>query len=339
MIKDFIKIEYNNIIKENETKISVIVPVFNCENSIKSTIRSIQNQDMYEIEIILVNDFSIDNSLKIIKEIKNKDPRIKIINNNKNMGTLYSRCIGVLSSKGKYILTLDNDDLFMDYDVLNIVFKEAEKGNYDIIGFKAIRGPTYHKIHISELIDDYFHDHPNNLILYQPELGIHPITQNKKYFLNDIHIWGKCINKKIYKKAINSLGKEKYSHFMCWAEDTSMIFIIFNIAKSFKFISKYGVFHLMSEITASNTQSHDNKTFGEIYLLEIMFDFSKNDFETKKYIVDKALEIKKYDFFTIKNEKNSKYLKNVLKKIIESKFITNEDKNKIKQNFSELFFK
>jgi glycosyltransferase involved in cell wall biosynthesis len=293
---------------------------------------------MNEIEILLVNDLSQDNSSKIIEEMAIEDPRIKIINNKKNMGTLFSRCIGTLMAKGKYIFPLDNDDLFLDYDVFDVVFKNLENGNYDIIGFKAIHGHNYRKLHISELTDDYLHDHPNNLILHQPELGAYSITKNNKFFLNDIHIWGKCINKEIYIKAINKLGKERYSYFISWAEDTAMIFILFNIANSYKFISKYGIFHLVSKNTSSFTQSSDSKTFGEIYLLDILFDFSRNNFETKKYIVDKALEIKNYEFFKIKNETNKNYMKIVLEKMMKCKYISNEDKYKLKQYFNEINF-
>ena len=84
-------------------KISVIVPMFNCEKTIKPTLRSIQNQNMSKIEILLINDFSSDNTFKIINKISKNDKRIKIINNHKNMGTLFSRCIGALISKGEYI--------------------------------------------------------------------------------------------------------------------------------------------------------------------------------------------------------------------------------------------
>ena len=327
-----IKNEINLI---NETKISIILPIFNCQKTIIPTIRSIQNQNMKEFEIILVNDFSTDNSLKIIQELANKDHRIKIIKNNKNMGTLYSRCIGTLNAKGKYTFPLDNDDLFMDYNLFEIIFKEAEKGNFDIVGFKAIRGFNYF-IHISELIDDVFHDHKDNLILYQPELGIHSLTKNKRFCPNDIHIWGKSIKTEIYKIAINSLGKNKYSYFIVWAEDTSMVFILYNLAQSYKFISKYGVFHLMSEITSSFTQPNDNKMFGEIFLLEIIFNFSKNNFESKKIIIEKLLEIRNSDFFSLSNKNNSIYLKNILKKIIECKYIIKEDKSHIKKIFYNL---
>jgi glycosyltransferase involved in cell wall biosynthesis len=264
---------------------------------------------MNNIEILLINDFSKDNSLKIIEDLAKEDYRIIIINNNKNMGTLYSRCIGVLKAKGKYILALDNDDLFMNENVFNTVFQEAEKGNYDIIDFNAIRGNSY-KPRLSEMIDDIYHDNPNNLILHQPELSMHSVTKNGKYEINNIHIWGKCIINTLYKKAVNSLGIKKYSYYMSWAEDTSMVFILFNMAKSYKYISMYGVFHLMSEITACYTQSIENKLFGEIFLLDVLFDFSKNDFKNKKYVIIKSLELLKNDLFEkgITNLKNKEYI-------------------------------
>jgi cellulose synthase/poly-beta-1,6-N-acetylglucosamine synthase-like glycosyltransferase len=113
-------------------KISVIVPIYNSQKTIKKAISSIQNQNMIDIEIILINDFSTDNSSQIIKEIKKTDSRLLIINNNKNMGILYSRCIGVLKSRGAYILNLDHDDMFFDEDVFDKLYQSTEKGKYDI---------------------------------------------------------------------------------------------------------------------------------------------------------------------------------------------------------------
>jgi hypothetical protein len=71
-------------------KISVVIPVYNCEKTLKAAVRSIQNQNMTNIEIILVNDFSKDKSLEIIKELMKEDPRIKLINNEK-IWVLYIR--------------------------------------------------------------------------------------------------------------------------------------------------------------------------------------------------------------------------------------------------------
>ena len=69
-------------------KASIIIPLYNTGERIKFIIRAIQNQNMEDIEIILVNDFSKDNTLEIIEKLKKEDPRIKIINNSKNMGVL-----------------------------------------------------------------------------------------------------------------------------------------------------------------------------------------------------------------------------------------------------------
>ena len=118
--------------------VSVVIPLYNCKSFILRAIRSIQNQNLYNIEIILVNDFSGDGVIPFIENLKREDPRIKLINNNKNMGTLYSRCIGVLATKGKYIFPLDNDDMFLDKDVFETIANVAESGPFDLIEFKGI---------------------------------------------------------------------------------------------------------------------------------------------------------------------------------------------------------
>ena len=58
---------------------------------------------LYNIEIILVNDFSSDNTSSVVEQIKKNETRIKILYNKKNMGQLFSRSIGVLYAKGQYI--------------------------------------------------------------------------------------------------------------------------------------------------------------------------------------------------------------------------------------------
>ena len=77
-------------------KVSVVISLFNSAKTIKSSIRSIQNQNMREVEIILVDDFSNDNSLEIIEELRKEDSRIKIIKNFENKGALFSKSIGAL---------------------------------------------------------------------------------------------------------------------------------------------------------------------------------------------------------------------------------------------------
>ena len=105
----------------------MVIPVYDAGDKISKSVISAQNQNVANIEIILVNDASNNETYNIIKKLEKEDPRILLINNKKNMGTLYSRCIGALKSNGKYIFPLDNDDLFFDEDVLDVASKIAKE--------------------------------------------------------------------------------------------------------------------------------------------------------------------------------------------------------------------
>ena len=333
----------SNIKSYNENssaKISVVIPVYNCEKTIKAAIRSIQNQDMANIEIILVNDFSKDNSLTIIKELMKEDQRIKLINNEKNMGALYSRNIGILKAKGKYVMNLDNDDMFMDSDVFDSVYEEAEKSNFDIIGFGAIDGPSYDCI-ITQMYNDYFHNHEGGLIVKQPELNYFPIVKKNKFRVNDLHVWGRLVKTHIYQKAINNLGltaigEKRLTCFLSWAEDSAMSIILFHFANSYKFIKKLGIFHWISRSTASFTRPGDECFFGEIYFFDLMCDFIKKDKFGISLLVEKAKDIRGNWFYNLNNEKNKKFLKAVLEKIINSEYMINKDRNDLKKLFKEI---
>ena len=138
---------YNNTNSEEIIPlVSAIIPVYNSKSIILRSIRSIQNQDMKNIEIILVNDCSSDNTLSYIENLQKEDSRIKIINNQKNMGILYSRSIGALSAKGKYIFPLDNGDMFLDYDVFSTIYNIANKDDFDIIEFRCVNVPGLYNL-------------------------------------------------------------------------------------------------------------------------------------------------------------------------------------------------
>jgi glycosyltransferase involved in cell wall biosynthesis len=316
-------------------KITVIIPVYNCQKSIELSLTSILNQNMKDFEIILVNDNSSDNSLNIIEKIKKVDNRIKIINNLKNMGTLYSRCIGVLNAKGKYIFPLDNDDLFLGEDIFETIYNIADKGNYDIVEFKAFTIPNYNP-GIKDIKQNYFNYHPNNLILQQPELGIFPISKNNRLHDNDYLIWAKCIKTNLYQISTKALGEKRYSIYNCWTEDISMVFVIFNLANSYIFVNKYGIFHLISKTTFSYLLNSEHKMFSQIYLLYIILDFSKSNEKCKKFAVLKAFDIsnqiKKHKLSKV----NSKFLKSILIKILDCIYINQNDKKLIKEEFSKL---
>ena len=316
--------QFNNTIP----KISVIIPIFNCQNTIRFSLASIQKQTLKEIEIILVNDYSLDSSKEIIENIQKEDPRIVIINNNKNMGTLYSRNIGAFLANGKYIFPLDNDDMLLNENIILRLYNAAEKYNYDIIEFKVIDGYNYNS-KVCEMFDDPFIKNKNKRTIYQPELKFLSINNN------DCHIWGKIIKIEIYKKAISLLYEKRNVSYICVAEDDIMVFLLFSVSKSFNFFPIYGIFHLISNETASFTLPKDHIVFSRIYFLDILFDFSENNNKEKKYVIKHAKSFKNY--LILKNltfsKQNKIYLEKVLEKIFLCNYISNENKNLLKTFF------
>ena len=311
-----------------EIKITIIIPVYNTGEIIKSVLKSVQNQNFIDLEIIIVNDFSKDNTLEILKKLKKEDSRIKIINNEKNMGILYSRSIAVLQSKGEYIINLDHDDLFFDEDVLDTSYKEAKMDNYDIISFMYLECKKYF-LPINKMREGHCNKHLHNLTVFQPELSIYPLFQNEKFVTHDSVIWGKLFRNDIYKKAVNILGKERYSQYNIYNEDQIGVFTIFSIAGSYKYIRKYGIYHLIDHDSASNNADFEHRIYVEIVFADIIYDISKN--ENKKY---SAIYIKK-KFKSIKNlsQKNHEYLRKVLNKIMFSQYIEEKYKMEIRKIF------
>ena len=95
----------------------MIIPVYSASSTIKKAVRSIQNQTLKEIEIILFDDASPDNSFQIMKELQEEDPRIQLYKNEINRGVFYTRLMASKKAKGKYIMYLDNDDMFSRDDI------------------------------------------------------------------------------------------------------------------------------------------------------------------------------------------------------------------------------
>ena len=129
----------------NKPLISVIMPSFNKEKVFLKSLRSIQNQSIKNIEIIIVDDKSTDNSENIYKSILKTDPRIRIFYHTKNMGVWRSRIDGFLYSKGKYVIFFDCGDLYYDNYVLEDMYKLVSEYNLDSVKtvFRTIYTNSY----------------------------------------------------------------------------------------------------------------------------------------------------------------------------------------------------
>lgn len=115
-------------------KLSIIVPVYNTKNQIDTCIKSIVNQIDREVEVIIINDASTDNSEEIILEYKNQYPNIKYYSKKENTGLADTRNIGIDKAKGEYIMFVDSDD-YIEKDLLKNLNKYM-KDNIDVIKFK-----------------------------------------------------------------------------------------------------------------------------------------------------------------------------------------------------------
>lgn len=112
-------------------KVSIIVPVYNVEKYLKRCIESIQNQTLKDIEIILVDDGSLDNSPQICDKFVEKDFRIKVIHK-KNGGLSSARNAGIYVATGEYIGYIDSDD-YAEPDMFEILYECAKKNEVDFV--------------------------------------------------------------------------------------------------------------------------------------------------------------------------------------------------------------
>ncbi|WP_391116740.1 glycosyltransferase [Psychrobacillus sp. L3] len=112
------------------TKVSVIVPIYNVEKYLRRSIESIQTQTLKDIQIILVNDGSTDNSLSICKEYQEKDNRIELIDK-PNGGVSSARNAGLEVAKGEYIGFVDPDD-WIDHNMYENLYQQIIEDDADV---------------------------------------------------------------------------------------------------------------------------------------------------------------------------------------------------------------
>ena len=170
LIEDNIKFE-----KFESPDISVVMLIYNQAHCLHRCLRSIQNQSLKNIEIIIVDDCSLDNSVELIKEYQKEDPRIILIEHDANRGMIKTRSDGMRMAKGLYVTTVDGDDAFIHKDILKNSLYIAQKGNIDVVEFpkRFFSGQNFYET---------IYHFPNlnlNYIVHQPELRT-KFTFNKK---------------------------------------------------------------------------------------------------------------------------------------------------------------
>lgn len=117
--------------------VSIIMPAYNAENSIKASINSVLNQSYTNIELIIVNDGSSDDTKKIVNEMQLLDSRIRLINIDNN-GVSNARNVGINESKGEYIAFIDSDDTVQSDFIEQMISHYADNVDLVCCGYNVV---------------------------------------------------------------------------------------------------------------------------------------------------------------------------------------------------------
>ena len=271
-------------------KISIFLPIYNKSTYLKRSIGSIQNQSIKDIEIILVNDASEDNTLQILKEIAKKDSRIKIITNNINRGTLYSRAMGIINSKGEYLMNLDPDDSFTDARVLEYLYQKAKKNSKpDVISYGHLYKNSFTSL--KSFICKKF-----RTVQFQPE--IFKLGNEMRDFL----ITNKLIKREIFLKAYDFFKSRIFGEKWVYSEDEIWSVLINKYAKSKICTNK------VAYIYYSNNDSlmHNRINIVSLHDLILWFEMLRaiyNKSEYKNYLLNHLFYL--IELFKLNNRDNN----------------------------------
>lgn len=186
-------------------KVSVIVPVYNVYDYIEKCLDSLVNQTLKDIEIIVVNDGSPDNSQEIIDKFAKKHSNVKSYIK-KNGGLSDARNYGIKYAKGEYIAFLDSDD-YVKVDMYEKMYKKAKEKDFDMV------------------VCDIDYLYPDNTLRVSSGVD-EDTTDIKKTYLN-IHpaAWNKIFKKDLFKNDV-------YFKKNVWFEDVEFIYRMLPYIKS-----------------------------------------------------------------------------------------------------------
>lgn len=262
---------------KNNIFFSIIITTYNSSNYILRTIKSLERQTYKNYEIIVVDDFSIDNTIQLLKSKKSK--KLKIIRNSKNFGGPgVGRNKGLEEANGDWIIFLDADD-FWKKDALKVFYNNISRyTDVNIFSFREIRIDLA-KRKITKLnFRDYKKNYFCNMLIYGNQLSPSSTT----------------ISTKFLKK--NNLKFSEDTNFIS-IEDYDFWLKIFKISDKIIYIKQYLAYYL---IHSHNISKKKNHFVNFIYFLE---SYKKNEKEPFRKILNTRIKIEK-----ILYKKNLNYL-------------------------------
>ena len=319
-------IDDSKIKYDNKPIISVVVPSYNKKDILIKSIRSIQNQNFKNIEIIIVNDCSMDNSKEVFNYLLKSDPRIRIFHHMKNMGCWRSRIDGIIYSRGKYVILFDAGDLYNDNYVLLDAYNVIEKYNLDSCKFLFRKLKSYNNLNKSSIL---FHVGLKPRIAYEPK-NIEYL--NFKIFYNWGNIWNRLVRANIFTKAFLMLNDLMLNLYKNVWDDVWFNKIVRRASFSYVIFERIGYVYLQDGkgegSPQSNTKEEKNKIIKE-YIGYLYYEYNFGQANgTKSYIIDKLREYNETNpKFKLNNfESHFEVLNDLLKALIKDPYVLPENK-------------
>ena len=317
----------NGILKPySKPKITALITSHNSENFISTAIRSVQNQDFNDIEILIIDDCSSDKTVEIIKTMKIKDKRIKLIQNKVNKGILYSKSLGVLKSNGKYIMFLDSDDLFVNKNIFLMCFNQAINYKIDVVefsGFESHFNP-FEINYTMPKIPIYLRYKKNEETIRQPELSnyVYRRLDDNMFKLIDGFLWGKTIRSKVLKDSLKQIGRKIYNIKLNYGDDRLINFVLFKVAKSFKFIREFGIVYNQNNVSITHINLTQSNCQDELTNIFFMYNFTKNSNETELAAFEIFKRFNKIIYPGLNAQNNKRKLLNMIDLMMQDKYIS-----------------
>ncbi len=232
-------------------KVSIIVPVYNVEEYLRSCLDSIISQTYQNLEIIVVNDCSTDSSLNIIEEYLKKDNRITLVKHEINKGLFKTRIDGVKAASGSYICFVDSDDK-ISHDWVRLLVSHAVEYDCDIVAGDFCF--NYNNAQYNYLTFDPFVIKDWNL--YNENVYLEFLNQNYSCFSWSV-VWNKLYKKELWDLKVNDLEEftEKYGRLNMW-EDIAFSSAIFSVSKHF--MNVHGAYYYKSNQNSETALVHSN---------------------------------------------------------------------------------
>lgn len=254
--------------------ISVVIPAFNAEEYLEKCLKSVCRQSYNNLEIIIVNDGSTDETEKIAKRFAQEDKRIKYVSHAKNMGLFQARVTGVKKAEGEYIAFVDSDD-YVGIDWLRLLVKKAIETQADIVVGNTICEDENHWKYIYNI--SYF-----SLISKECLIGediLKTLIENEGMNFSAHTVWNKLYSRKIWEQGLKHF--EKITEHFTMTEDIVFSIVLHFYAKKQAYSNHDGYFYFRNKKSSTVDTGQGEKLKKNIDDLIFSFTYVKNFLQEK----------------------------------------------------------